>query len=58
MMVPATESGLAAAWSIDACVNIFRHRGISIFNAGFASVKGISTEMRGVGENAGARSTG
>jgi hypothetical protein len=38
MMVPATESGLAAAWSIDACVNIFRHRGISIFNAGFASV--------------------
>jgi len=38
MMLPETESGFVAAWSIDTCVNIFRHRGISIFNAGFASV--------------------
>jgi hypothetical protein len=37
-MPPATELGLAAAWSIDACVNIFRHERISIFDAGFVLV--------------------
>jgi hypothetical protein len=37
-MMPATELGFAAAWSIDACVNTFRHHCISIFNAGFVLV--------------------
>jgi hypothetical protein len=38
MMLPATEVGFAAAWSIDAGVIMFRHHCISIFNAGFMSV--------------------
>jgi hypothetical protein len=38
MMLPATEVGFAAAWSIDAGVNMFRHHRISIFNARFVSV--------------------